>query len=536
MKGNLRKSMTWLHTWSSVLVGWLLFAIFFTGTLSFFRTEITYWMQPEQHVAAPSDKTISNGLIYLAKNASNATQWQLALPDARSRTLDLSWREPSSSGERRRGPRIKLDPASGKEITVRQTAGGNFLYRFHFELYGIDRKAGQWIVGIVSMMMFVAIISGVIMHRKIFADFFIFRPKKKLLSWIDGHVISAVLALPFHIMITFSGLILLGSTLLPFNSEERPRNRPAGAETRQSEIKQTQTTIDTDALLSLPINAMVLHAQSAWHVPVESITIDNPGKANAQFILSGNNRSALSAGRGGSRALIFNSKAEVIAERPAAVAKNASQATYNYLDMLHQARFADSVTRWLLFFAGVLGTIMVGTGSVLWVVKRAKQQLGQVGFELVRGSNIGSIAGLMCATGAYFWSNRLIPDYVSVRAGGEITAFFVVWVACFIMGFVWRDKKGWVVQLGLATALFGTIPILDHFTSSTGLRFAFLHGDSLRLSFDLLCLVLAIVLSYATYHVNNVGVKRARQVNTDDKKQRKRKEQALSDNASEVVA
>ena len=110
-----------------------------------------------------------------------------------------------------------LNPSTGEEIKVRETAGGNFLYRFHFELYGIDRTIGRWIVGVVSMMMFVAIISGVIMHRKIFADFFMFRPKKKLLSWIDGHAISAVLALPFHIMITFSGLILLGATLLPLS-------------------------------------------------------------------------------------------------------------------------------------------------------------------------------------------------------------------------------------------------------------------------------------------------------------------------------
>ncbi len=170
MKGNVRKSMTWLHTWSSILVGWLLFAIFFTGTLSFFRTEITYWMQPEQHAAVPSEK---------------------ALEHARSNTLDLSWRDANAGNERRRGPRVMLNPSTGEEIKVRETAGGNFLYRFHFELYGIDRTIGRWIVGVVSMMMFVAIISGVIMHRKIFADFFMFRPKKKLLSWIDGHAISA---------------------------------------------------------------------------------------------------------------------------------------------------------------------------------------------------------------------------------------------------------------------------------------------------------------------------------------------------------
>lgn len=31
-----RQSMSWLHTWASLVLGWLLYAIFVTGTLSFF--------------------------------------------------------------------------------------------------------------------------------------------------------------------------------------------------------------------------------------------------------------------------------------------------------------------------------------------------------------------------------------------------------------------------------------------------------------------------------------------------------------------
>ena len=37
---GLRQSMSWLHTWSGLLLGWLLYAVFFTGTLSYFRDEI----------------------------------------------------------------------------------------------------------------------------------------------------------------------------------------------------------------------------------------------------------------------------------------------------------------------------------------------------------------------------------------------------------------------------------------------------------------------------------------------------------------
>ncbi|MDA1172880.1 MAG: PepSY-associated TM helix domain-containing protein, partial [Proteobacteria bacterium] len=44
-----RQSMSWLHTWASLILGWLLYAIFVTGTLSFFQNEISTWMKPETH-------------------------------------------------------------------------------------------------------------------------------------------------------------------------------------------------------------------------------------------------------------------------------------------------------------------------------------------------------------------------------------------------------------------------------------------------------------------------------------------------------
>ncbi|HEV7314113.1 PepSY-associated TM helix domain-containing protein [Sphingopyxis sp.] len=47
MKNGFRQSMAWLHTWTGLVLGWLLFAIFVTGTASYFQEEITAWMTPE---------------------------------------------------------------------------------------------------------------------------------------------------------------------------------------------------------------------------------------------------------------------------------------------------------------------------------------------------------------------------------------------------------------------------------------------------------------------------------------------------------
>lgn len=54
MKDPLTHSLNGLHTWSGLLFGWLLFAIFLMGTLTIFDTEITSWMQPESQVVISS--------------------------------------------------------------------------------------------------------------------------------------------------------------------------------------------------------------------------------------------------------------------------------------------------------------------------------------------------------------------------------------------------------------------------------------------------------------------------------------------------
>ncbi len=505
MKGSLRQSMTWLHTWSSITAGWILFAIFFTGTLAFFRAEITHWMQPELHVSTPSENSAEVGYQYLLNKAPDAKEWSISLPTERSETVSVSWRYGNERGrEQLFAQRSQLDASTGEDLAPRDTAGGNFLYRFHFELYAMPRWLGETLVGIVSMMMLIGIVSGVIMHRKIFADFFMFRPKKKLLSWIDGHVLASVLALPFHLMITFSGLLLLGGTLLPWNGNGGGHGGPpeGGAPQerggRPAEVVNAEPIaphINHSALLA-PIMAK---ASAHWGVPVDRITIKNPGKENTTFTVSGANRVELSAGRGGNSGLVFNASGERISEDPASTAPNTTQAVYNYMDMLHQARFADSVTRWLLFFAGILGTLMVGTGSILWVEKRAKKQMGLKGFELVRGTNIGAIAGLMVATGAYFWSNRLIPADMAMRSDWEVRVFFIAWLACVIAGLLRRDRMGWLWQTAAAAALFSLLPVLDVVTSPVGVP------DALRMVFDVACILIGILCWYAVVKLKNGG-------------------------------
>ena len=213
---GLRQAMSWLHTWSGLIFGWALFAMFLTGTLAFFRPEITRWMQPEIQVRpAPAQQAVATAQRYLSEHAVDAKRWFITPPTDREPLILLLYQTPKPKPGERGFVRVKLDPQTGQAVTARETRGGDFFYRFHFELE-IGFPWGRWLASIAGMFMLVAIISGVITHKKIFADFFTFRPKKGgQRAWMDGHNALSVLGLPFHLMITFSGLVLFMGMLMP---------------------------------------------------------------------------------------------------------------------------------------------------------------------------------------------------------------------------------------------------------------------------------------------------------------------------------
>src|SRR5690606_2914241 len=88
---SFRQSNAWLHTWIGLLPGWLLYAVFFTGTLSFFQDEITFWMKPELHASQPQPDTAQRAVEALHALAPDAALWQINLPTERYPVVNVRW-------------------------------------------------------------------------------------------------------------------------------------------------------------------------------------------------------------------------------------------------------------------------------------------------------------------------------------------------------------------------------------------------------------------------------------------------------------
>ncbi|WMJ68419.1 PepSY-associated TM helix domain-containing protein [Stenotrophomonas sp. 24(2023)] len=500
--GGLRQSQSVLHTWSGLVVGWVLFLIFIAGTAAYWKVELTRWMQPEVGLPADAQTAVAQAQQFLAHTAPDAQRWSIELPGQRSSATTVSW-QPQGAPERRRGQRnpyqATLD-ANGTPVPVRETRGGTFFYRLHFDLHYVPVLWARWFISACSMFMLVAIISGVITHKKIFTDFFTLRRGKGQRTWLDGHNALAVLSLPFHLMITYTGLITLMTLYMPWAVDA---NYPGGRDAFFAELFPRAAKVEPSGVAATPpaLAAVLRRAELQWgDGHAGSLLVEQPADTAMRISVR---RQAGDRIADADDTLTFNARGELLDTAPA---RSAAVITRDGMIGLHAARFAPTTMRWLFFLSGVAGTLMVATGLVLWTVKRRTQlpdpQRPHLGFRVVERLNIGFVAGLPVAMLAFLWGNRLLPLDVGNRSDAEVKVFFYAWAACVLHAMLRAPRRGWVEQLAVAAVLALALPLYNLVAWHGGLFAALAAGDGAKAGIDIGLLLLGTGFAWAARKVH----------------------------------
>ncbi|WP_434212739.1 PepSY-associated TM helix domain-containing protein [[Pseudomonas] boreopolis] len=505
MKQSFRQSMAWLHTWTGLLVGWVLLLIFMGGTASYYRQEISRWMRPELPATQVDAATaLRSAERYLRTHAADAQGWNITLPTPRDPVLAMYWINPPPDADAPARPGFgsaTVDPSTGEAIRARETMGGDFFYRLHFDLHYIPYTWARYIVGFCAMFMLVAIVSGVITHKKIFKDFFTFRPGKGQRSWLDFHNVSAVLALPYHAMVTYTGIVTLIFMYLPWGATATyPEGEARFYDEALNRLADTREAAGVPAAM-LPLERFLQTARQQWPAgsEVASVFVSHPGDAHASVALVQRMRSiSIDA-----PSLLVDGTTGQLLRRSGD--PGGATRTRGVMYGLHMAEFAQPLLRLLFFGSGLLGCLMVASGVVLWAVKeRPKhQKAGRIGFglRLVDSLNIGAVAGLPIAFASYFWANRLVPVGIAGRAEVEVAVFFWAWAAALVAAFAWPRRPMWSWQLYLGGALFAGVPVVNALTTHVHLGATLPAGDWALAGVDLATLFLGICLGVAGWRM-----------------------------------
>ena len=531
MKEGFRQTMAWVHTWTGLVGGWLLCAIFLTGTLSVFREPITHWMSAQPSVGAaqgaqvaPVDPLPSTALgravAYLEQNAPQARFWRIHLPEHPGQALMLVWR---SGGNASGQQKAALDPVTGDVLPQpwgRETEGGRHFMLFHYMLHG--GTTGFWIVGAVSMFALAALVSGVIVHRRIFADFFTFRPGKGQRSWLDAHNATAVLTLPFLFMIVYTGVAFFYTSYMPW-----PLRAAYGEERAHAVYQKELVNANTPAARPRSgqaaalgdIQPMVLEAQRLAGVPARMVFVEHPGDAHASVRVYGKNPGEEKPLAHGTTLLnppsivSFDgvSGTQLTAQLPRPDDAPTGDEAHQVVKALHVVTYGGWPMKWLYFLSGLLGTAMIATGTVLFTVKRRRKSEMEFGgvtanfYRFVEAMNVACMAGTCLASIGYLYANRLIPAGLTGRDVWEIRAFLLILGASLLHALWQVPTKAWVQQFALAGVLGVALPLLNIATTGEHLGRYAARKDWLGFGVELTAVVLGSVLLYAAYRVQRNG-------------------------------
>ncbi|WP_044563137.1 PepSY domain-containing protein [Azospirillum sp. B4] len=457
-KGGLRALLLWPHTWMGVTLGGLLVLIFFMGSLSVFAPEIDRWMMPATRLPAPTapislDATMRPLLEQLQAPAlaqgGRAQGWMVEMPEER---VPVAWLRVRTT----QGMEQALVTADGRRLPPPQTLGASgFFYPLHYCLLLRPGFVGYWIVALAAVAMLAGLVSGVVVHARLFADFFTFRPRARpQRALLDLHNLLGVLALPFHLMITFTGVVIVLPIVLPsgvsvlydgnltrfYNEAVAAYDRPAAGV----------------AAPLLPLDPLVVRAKAMWQegggkeARVAQVTVVHPGDAAAYVRVTRFNDDRVTLHN---QPIVFDGVTGALLLRGAPGPVVAAQ---RFMAGLHVVHFDHWTLRWLYFLQGLAGAVLIATGLLYWLEKRrARHGQGLAGWRVVAATTCATTTGLVIATLAMMAANRLIPATLAGRMGEEVGVFFLVWVGTAVHAAVHLRRHPQPPWAGHAWAIAG---------------------------------------------------------------------------------
>lgn len=496
---EFRKAMGWAHTWLGVALGAVLFAIFWMGSLTVFNQEIDRWMIPETRIVGAAAPVSYDRLIAdIPPGARQSDYLNFVVPTERSPTIGFFFRDGEGAFQS-----LELDPASGEPIVVTDSkAASGFIYPFHYMLTLNWANLGLWIVGFAALGMLLLLASGLFIHRKIIAEFFVFRPRRKARrATLDLHNLTSLVGLPFYVLISASGLLIFAFEHLPWGVAEPFGGDQAALHTEMSGAYQPGERTGRAAPLA-SLDAMKAEAERLW-----SEAEGRPVATNIVRVLNHGDESAVVYFRNTfPRDRVVLSKYVAVFDGPSGrLIRNFARPPINeakgWVEGAHFVQVDHWPLRWLYFAGGLAGCAMIATGMLFWLrAREGRHGSRSPGFRVMEAITIAGTTGIITATGVFLVSNRLLPaasdGFGLGRAEAEVWAFWLAWLGTLVHAAVIR-ASAWAQQCWLVAGLALAAVILNAATTGHDVLAAMRAGLWPIAIMDLLLLASACLAAWA---------------------------------------
>ncbi len=489
-----------LHAWSGVGASVLLFVIFYCGVFALFQEAFSRWQAPATapptFISEPSRVSYDRVLSHVERELTvpRGATIMLRLPSGPSIEPGVStvsvYHEPS--GLQRDFPvdRVTGEPATQSSEHSRLAEELYALHFFYQLPWGVELS------GLVAVALFVALVSGVVIHWKdLIRQAWQFRSHLRLrVSSSDAHKVLGVFGLPFATMFAWSGAVLgmgailsvplqyiaYGGDLQAFDAARGYRPSPL------VESGRPGPRLALDEIVAKGVVAANSHFAAAAPLHPERLDIELYADEGARFALSFTSRG-------------FEAQPGVVLDRNGHVmhwsgdTSAPTESIDRVLFDLHFARFGGYLVKafYALLSLGVCAVVV--TGNLVWLARR-DPGLAHAGNRILSKLTVGGCLGLVLSSAVYFVCNRLLPASLAQRADVEFRVFMVAWVCCIAVVFVGGSARAWARALCVAAALgFMGVVLSDAALRWAQIEAAFTGGSAPMLAAELVLLGLASI-------------------------------------------
>jgi len=477
------------HSWLGLICSWVLALVFLTGAMTMFQQEIDLWEKAPASLGSVEQPRISLDRILSATPIPSTVRdkrVEVLLPGAKSAFYHVYVYDEAGDYEREHA----FHPVTGAEWPdPQQSYLGEFLEEFHKRLF---LSEGRYIVGIATAVFLLNIITGLVIHWPKLTWRGLTHPRldRPRLRWLDLHVSLGIFALPFLIVITFTGTLFSFSVLLQqslvagrLHMNPRPAIALLAPHPPVAELAHIGMRIEgTDTLIADAARRLQMTPTrvSLLHVDDRAAMMTVIGEPEGSFAREG-------------RVSYRLSDRSIAQSRPIANG-NALARGESVLLSLHYGDFGGFALRLLYFVLAVAGCILLATGNLHWIEKRLAQPRLPRGLHLVAGLSVGTCGGGMVALAGSMMAARLLPPLWPQRADAVVSTFVVLLLASEMVGLIWRrhPRRSLIGLLAAAGFGYALLPPIDWLVFGARLPTAIAAGDWAVPIIELLSAILAL--------------------------------------------
>jgi uncharacterized iron-regulated membrane protein len=463
-----------VHTWTGIVCGMALFIAFYAGALSVFKEPISRWASPPAALpAVPLTDAPQLIARTLAADPAGMRDFWIYLHDTESLPGRMAWevRDPAADDHDDRQTRhfvASLDAGGAVEIDqVHPSPLANFIDVLH-RVVGlpVDSDPNRWIMGVVSALYALALVSGVVVLLPTLAkDFFALRVGRNLKRmWLDAHNVVGIVSLPFHVVMAVTAVVFaFHDQIYVVQDRVVHEGKWSSAFQRPPE----PATARRDLTTMLPPEQFVAIARDL-SPGFEPASLQYQGVTTPRAVVrvwGRDDGAVMPRARGGFLALDPYS-GKVLNRGFLPGGQDTPNLWISSFFALHMASFGGIEIQWMYFLLGMAGAWLFFSGNLLWIEARRRRArkdatapVQRLDTRLMAAATVGVCLG--CVIGISFmmvgskWLHGRVDDLLSWHQTLYYTAFFASVAWAFFVG----AARAAVHALWCAAAITLAIPL-----------------------------------------------------------------------------